>query len=80
MVTKYIGPLEEIVRTYQLARLKDGQVNYTLKRKDLRLLAKAITQSVVNLIERSRRHDGGLEPPAGFEPATTGLQGRRSTS
>ncbi len=47
VVTKYVGPLEEIVRLYQIAKLK-GQVNYRLSRKDLKFIAKEIAKSVVN--------------------------------
>ena len=49
VITKYVGPLEEIVRLYQIAKIK-GQVNYKLSRKELKIIAKELTKSVVNLL------------------------------
>ncbi len=70
-VTKYVGPLEEMVRTYQA--LKAGlTVNHTMKRKDLRMLAKYIASSVVNLMKSepsSKWARGDLNPrPPGYQP------------
>ncbi len=59
VVTKYVGPLEEIVRTYQLIRLR-GQVNYRFTRKDLRRLAKEIAKSVVNSMRNLSRENVGV--------------------
>ncbi len=53
VITKYIGPLEEIVRLYQISRLQ-SQVNYKLGRRELRRLSKAIAREVVNSIRNSK--------------------------
>jgi len=34
VVTKYIGPLEELVRIYQIYRL-EGQANYRITNRDI---------------------------------------------
>ena len=51
VITKYVGPLEEIVRLYQIARIK-GRVNYKLSKKELKFIAKELAKTVVNLVER----------------------------
>ncbi len=64
VVTKYIGPLEELVRIYQIYRL-EGQVNYRITRRDIRRITKEIVQSVVNFLSKSHRI---VVRGVGFEP------------
>ncbi len=74
VVTKYIGPLEELVRIYQIYKL-ENQVNYKITKRDIRRIGKAIAMNVVNLLQKSSdQWCGGwdLNPrrptPSGPEP------------
>ncbi len=51
VVTKYIGPLEELVRIYQVYRL-ENQVNYRITRRDIRRISRRIAMDVVNFFEK----------------------------
>ena len=54
VATIYIGPLEEIVRTYQA--LKSGiRVNYKLTRKEIRKIADYISKRVIEAVVNSTR-------------------------
>ncbi|OYT39177.1 MAG: hypothetical protein B6U89_04660, partial [Desulfurococcales archaeon ex4484_58] len=67
VITKYIGPLEELARIYQIYRL-EGQVNYKITKRDIKRISKAIAMDVVNLLwEQEKKRLGA--PGAGFEPA-----------
>ena len=69
-ITRYIGPLEEIVRTYQT--LKAGiTVNHTMRTRQLRRLAQYI---VDNLMEKLREDPGVVVDRPGFEPGTSRVQ------
>ncbi len=82
IIMRYIGPLHEIVRVYEIVK----QGNYVkLRRRELTTLARKIASyyarglTVVNAKHKRSLNNRKMEPPAGFEPATTGLRGRRST-
>ena len=62
--TKYIGPLEEIVRIYQIYRL-EGQVNYRITRRDIRRITRCLAEEVVNFLENKL---GFMVRGVGFEP------------
>ncbi len=51
VVTKYIGPLEELVRIYQIYRL-EGQVNYRITRRDIERITKSLAMKVANFFEK----------------------------
>ncbi len=74
VVTKYIAPLEELVRVYQIYRL-EGQVNYKITKRDIKRITKGIAEDVVNFIEKKLNSWCGgwdLNPrrptPSGPEP------------
>ncbi len=78
--TVYIGPLEELVRVYQI--VKSG--NYVnLTRRQLTTLARKIVSEyarkygVVNAQHKRSSNMGGLVRRPGFEPGISGLGGRR---
>ena len=74
-ITKYVGPLEEIVRTYQA--LKAGiTVNHTMRTRQLRRLAQYI---VDNLMEKLKEDPGVVVDRPGFEPGTSRVQAERSS-
>ena len=85
VVTRYIGPLEEIVRVYEL--WKAGQIrglDKRLVRYYARQLAKELQDRLVNKPkpdrqkkERKEDMNEGLVRRPGFEPGITGLGGRR---
>jgi len=72
VVTKYIGPLEEIVRVFQLYRLSNGQVNYKISKRDLKWMSRRIAMDVVSLLGCDRCGGWDLNPrrptPSGPEP------------
>ncbi len=78
VVTKYIGPLEELARIYQIYRL-EGQINYKITKRDIKRISKAIAIDVVNLLRKNEKTIKEA-PGAGFEPARapwpTGSQGQ----
>ena len=79
VVTKYIGPLEELVRIYQIYRLK-GQANYRITHRDIRRITDGIAESVVNLLEKRLET---MVRGVGFEPTqayATGSSTRRPMS
>ncbi|MEM1628284.1 MAG: hypothetical protein QW551_03250, partial [Desulfurococcaceae archaeon] len=49
--TRYIGPLEELVRIYQIYKL-ENQVNYKLSKRDFKRIAKALAEEVVNFLSK----------------------------
>jgi hypothetical protein len=90
VVTRYIGPLEEMARVYEL--YKRGELG-SIKPRNLRKLSKLIAEelskklgnTVVNhRAQNKQKTETKEEPnirvagPGGFEPPTTGLGGRRS--
>ncbi len=58
MFTRYIGPLEELVRIYQIYKL-ENQVNYKLSKRDFKRIAKALAEEVVNFL--SKQECGGWD-------------------
>ncbi len=85
VVTRYIGPLEEIVRVYELWKAgQAGQINKRLIRYYARQLAREIENRLVNhskpdrqKAERNEDFKEELVRRPGFEPGITGLGGRR---
>ncbi|MEM4429608.1 MAG: integrase [Thermofilaceae archaeon] len=74
--TRYIGPLEELVRIYQIYRL-EGQINYRLSKRDFKRIAKALAEEVVNFLAKQGVSECGgwdLNPrrptPPGPQPGT----------
>ncbi len=51
VVTKYIAPLEELVRIYQIYRL-EGHVNYRIAKRDIKRITKDLVMEVVNFLEK----------------------------
>ncbi len=70
VATLYIGPLEEIVRTYQALK-SDVRINYKLRRKDLRKIADYISQRVIEAVVNSTR--SSKNRAAGPTESTTNL-------
>ncbi|RLG82316.1 MAG: hypothetical protein DRO40_08010 [Thermoprotei archaeon] len=52
VITKYIGPLEEIVRIYQIFKLKN-MVNYKLSKRDIKRITEYLVEEVVNFFEKN---------------------------
>ena len=75
-VVKYIGSLEEIVRTYQAfkAGLIVNQANRVFKRSQLKQLAEMI---VDNFLQKQGEEYINMVRRPGFEPGVSGLGGRR---
>ncbi len=78
--TYYIGPLEEMVRVYQIVK----QGNYVkLTRRELTTLARKIVEyyvkkhAVVNSTRKHHLNMCSVAGPRGLEPRTTGSAGRR---
>ncbi|MEM1831617.1 MAG: integrase, partial [Desulfurococcaceae archaeon] len=71
--TKYIGPLEELVRIYQIYRV-EGQVNYRLGKRDLQRITRRLAEEVVNFLRERGCGGWDLNPrrptPSGPEPHT----------
>ncbi len=73
VVTKYIAPIEELVRIYQIYRL-EGHVNYRIVKRDFKRITKDLAMEVVNFLEKEQVWCGGwdLNPrrptPSGPEP------------
>ena len=57
VITKYIAPLETLVRYYQLKKVvnDDALVNYRLTPRKLRMLAQELAKEVVNLMESNEK-------------------------
>ena len=90
VVTRYIGPLEEIAKVYELYKRGElGSITPRTLRRLSRLIAEEIVKKLENSVVNSKtleKTKGELEEnprepvagPRGFEPRTTGLGGRRS--
>ena len=67
-IYKYVGPLEEIVRTYEA--LKAGlTVNRVFRAKDLRRLSRYIVDNLMEELKKVWWARGDLNPgPPGYEP------------
>ena len=75
VITKYVAPLETLVRYYQLSVVNDdASVNYKLTPRKLRKLAQEIAKAVVNSLENQKL----VGPPPGLEPGTSGSTAPRS--
>ena len=64
VVTKYIGSLEEIVRIYQIFKLRN-MVNYRITKRDIKRITKDLVEEVVNFFEKKLEE---MVRGVGFEP------------
>ena len=81
VVTRYIGPLEEMARVYELYRRGDlSRLSKRLLRYYARQIAREVSGKLERVLVNSRVENGGtgivLVRPPGFEPGTPGLGGR----
>ncbi len=75
VITKYVAPLEVLVRYYQMRVVNnDASVNYKLTSRILRRLTEALAKAVVNSLKNKKL----VGPPPGLEPGTSGSTAPRS--
>ena len=89
VVTRYIGPLEEMARVYELYKRGElGSIKPRTLRRFSRIIAEEVAKKLQNTVvnskspektKRERKEDfkEELVRRPGFEPGITGLEGRR---